>query len=170
MGLKVFIGTAQGRENWLAQCLASMGSREVRVISSGAYELGKLSTIYWYHGGDRFLFLQDSVEVLSEAFWDRLEEFPNSVGLLPNPAPFGCYMGVYERKHLKDFVWPVMRSKEDSIEHETRWTSIYAERAGEVPIMFPELTDQSGRTEVRFGRNNLVLENEMFRKWKGTWV
>lgn len=169
MGLKVFVGTAKGREDWLAQCLVSMGSREVRVISSGAYELGKLSTIYWHHGGDRFLFLQDSVEVLSDEFWERLEEFDGSVGLLPEPAPFGCYMGVYERKHLKDFVWPVMRSKEDSIEWETRWVRDYVDRVGGVPVMFPELTDATGRVESRFGRENLVLENEMFRKWKGTW-
>lgn len=168
MGLKVFIASTTDRAPWLAQCVKSLGGREVTVVLSGSYELGKLQHIFQHHDDERFLFLQDSVEVLSEGFWARLREFSGSVGLLPDPHPFGCYMGVYERKHLAKMPWPAVESKEDSIRFEVEWAREYAQVVGGVPVVFPELTDASGFHMEHLGRSNLVLENAWFRKWKGT--
>ena len=79
-------------------------------------------------------------------------------------------MGVYERKVLaKMFGWPVVADKMSSIANEIMWTRDYADRAGGVPVLFPELTDSAGVMRERFGRENLLLENSYFRKWKGTW-
>lgn len=79
-------------------------------------------------------------------------------------------MGVYERKVI-DRVggWPVVESKLDSIEQEIMWTRDYCHAAGGVPVLFPELRDDTGTIQNHFDRDNLVLENEFFRKWKGTW-
>ena len=171
MGLTTVIATAPGREQWLTQCLKSLEGRDVFVVSlEHGFELGKIEWIYRNTVLERFLFLQDSVEVLSKGFWGRLDEFPGSVALLGDPSVYGSYMGVYERKVLDKLVgWPLVDSKMGSIANEIMWTRDYADKAGGVPVLFPDLTDADGHMAEKFGRMNLVLENQYFRKWKGTW-
>jgi len=171
MGLTTVIATAPGREHWVAQCLASLGGSDALVVSLEAgFELGKLQWVYEKTTLDRWLFLQDSAEVLSKGFWGRLAEFPGSVAMLGDPSVYGSYMGVYERKTLDKMIgWPVVADKMSSIANEIMWTRDYSDRAGGVPVLFPELRDSEGVQRERFGRENLVLENDYFRKWKGTW-
>jgi hypothetical protein len=171
MGLTTVVATAPGREQWLTQCLQSLAGRDVLVVSlEHGFELGKIEWVYRNTTLERFLFLQDSAEVLSKGFWGRLEEFPGSVALLGDPSVYGSYMGVYERKVLDKLVgWPLVDSKMGSIANEIMWTRDYADKAGSVPVLFPDLTDSDGHMGEKFGRMNLVLENQYFRKWKGTW-
>jgi len=171
VGLKTIIGTTPGREAWLAQCLASVAGRDVFVVSLEAgYELGKIKWIHRQTNFERFLFLQDSSEVLSPDFWTRLDEFDGSVALMSDPRLYGCYMGVYERSvlDLLDY-WPETNTKELSIRNEIDWTQAYCDAAKDVPVMFPELRDSVGFEQEHLGRTNLVLQNDLFRKWKGTW-
>ena len=171
MGLTTVVATAPGREQWLTQCLQSLVGRDVLIVSlERGFELGKIEWVYRNTTLERFLFLQDSAEVLSKGFWGRLEEFPGSVALLGDPSVYGSYMGVYERKVLDKLVgWPLVDSKMGSIANEIMWTRDYADKAGSVPVLFPDLTDADGHMGEKFGRMNLVLENQYFRKWKGTW-
>ena len=171
MGLTTVVATVPGREQWLTQCLQSLTGRDVLVVSlERGFELGKIEWVYRNTTLERFLFLQDSAEVLSKGFWGRLEEFPGSVALLGDPSVYGSYMGVYERKVLDKLVgWPLVDSKMGSIANEIMWTRDYADKAGSVPVLFPDLTDADGHMGEKFGRMNLVLENQYFRKWKGTW-
>ena len=171
MGLTTVVATTPGREQWLTQCLQSLAGRDVLVVSlERGFELGKIEWVYRNTTLERFLFLQDSAEVLSKGFWGRLEEFPGSVALLGDPSVYGSYMGVYERKVLDKLVgWPLVDSKMGSIANEIMWTRDYADKAGGVPVLFPDLTDADGHMGEKFGRMNLVLENQYFRKWKGTW-
>lgn len=172
MGLVTVIGTAPGREAWLAQCLVSIGIRDIQVISlNDGYELGKIHWVLNNTIHDRFLFLQDSCEIKNSTFWSLLDEYQYSVALMNDPFLYGCYMGIYERRILEqlDF-WPEINSKADSIRFEIEWTRAYCDKAGEVPVLFPDLHDSMGVKRERFGRDNLVLENEYFAKWKGTWT
>jgi hypothetical protein len=171
MGLTTVVATAPGREQWLTQCLQSLAGRNVLVVSlEHGFELGKIEWVYRNTTLERFLFLQDSAEVLSKGFWGRLDEFPGSVALLGDPSVYGSYMGVYERKVLDKLVgWPLVNSKMSSIANEIMWTRDYADKAGSVPVLFPDLIDADGYMGEKFGRMNLVLENQYFRKWKGTW-
>ena len=170
MGLVTVVATAPGRGDWVNQCARGLDGHDVYVAGLGyGYELGKIRHIFETTDIDRFLFLQDSAEVLSETFWGRLSEHDGSVGIMSDPAPFGCYMGVYERKYLELMEWPETLAKEDSIREEVLWTRRYAEVSG-ASILFPELRDSMGYEREHLGRNNLVIENEHFRKWKGTWA
>lgn len=170
MGLTTVVATAPGRLAWAEQCLEGLLGRDVIVLELEAgYELAKLRWVYENKRLDRFLFLQDSAEILSETFWGRLSEHDESVGLMPEPGGFGCYMGVYERKHLAVMDWPETLTKEDSIREEAAWCRRYANVSG-ASVLFPELVDREGTVREHLGRTNLVLENEHFRKWKGTWA
>ena len=142
---------------------------ESLVVSVPGYELAKLGWVLENTTIDRFLFIQDSV-IVSPALYARLSAFDGSVAVLSDPVPFGCYLGVYERKILEEVGVPNLCSKREAVEAEIWWTKAYCEAAGNVPVLFPDLSDRNAkRHSIRHGRENLVLENEFITKYKGTW-
>jgi hypothetical protein len=139
------------------------------VVTAPGFEIGKLRWVVENTRIERFLFLQDSM-VASEALYGLLSDSTGSLALLADPKPFGCYAGVYEAEILKRVGLPNIRSKKEAVEAEIWWTKAYIEAAGDVPILFPELSDRKAEGPVEhLGRQNLVLRNEFFTKYKGTW-
>lgn len=162
------IGTSSGREDWAAEALASIPGEAI-VVSVPGYELGKLAWVAKNTTFERFLFLQDSVIVTPELY-SMLADYEGSVALLADPVPFGCFLGVYERTTLQQVGIPTISSKREAVEAEIWWTKAYCEAAGNVPVLFPELSDRNAtRHSIRHGRENLVLENNFMAKFKGTW-
>lgn len=152
----------------MTECLASVAGEAI-VVSAGNYELGKLDWIVQNTTLERFLFLQDSV-IVQPSLYSLLDEFTGSVALLSDPDVFGSYIGVYERDVLIRVGIPSIQSKLEAVQAERSWTKKYVEAAGEVPVLFPEVTDRNAdRVLIRHGRENLILENEHFTKFKGTW-
>ena len=163
------IGSSPDRQAWLADCSASLGREHIAVVSYG-YELAKIAWVMENTTVDRFLFLQDSWVIKSDNFWDLLGQFEGSVALTADPYFFGCYAGVYERQVIDRIGVPVVRDKAHSILLEIDWHRQYVEASGEPTVLFPDLTDANATDVVeRHGRKNLVLENDLVVKWKGTW-
>lgn len=163
------IGSSPDRQGWLADCSASLGRSYIAVVNYG-FELNKIRWVMDNTKLDRFLFLQDSWQVKSPAFWDLLDQFEGSVALTRDPYFFGCYAGVYERHIIERVGVPSVKDKAHSILLEIDWHRRYVEVGGEPKVLFPELTDANAtRIVERHGRQNLVLENEFVVKWKGTW-
>ena len=163
------IGSSPDRQAWLADCSASLGREHIAVVSYG-YELAKIAWVMENTTVDRFFFLQDSWQVKSPAFWDLLEQFEGSVALTQDPYFFGCFTGVYERHIIDRIGVPVVEDKAHSILLEIDWHRRYVEASVEPTVLFPELTDANATGVVeRHGRKNLVLENDLVVKWKGTW-
>ena len=138
-----------------------LGNRPVHVHRHGGYELAALRAGCEHF--TRFLFLQDSTEVLHPEFWDVIDGLDGPAWLFGDP---GMYLGVYDRPDLEpalaDAPDPV--DKRQSIEWEGRIRSVI-----NAPTLWPDVTDATGRLEERHGRTNLVLENRLLRKWKGNW-
>ena len=158
--IPVVIGSHPGSP-WLADCLRSIPTgRTVKVHRTGGYEITALRTACRYF--DRFLFLQDSTEVLHREFWDIIDT-AEPTWLFGGPP---MYLGVYDRTNLEACIEdaPAEMNKEWSI----AWEGALPERLT-LPTLWPEVTDATGRFEERHGRNNLVLENKLLRKWKGSW-
>ena len=164
----IVIATTPGRENWLAQCLASI-TQPVLVLSDFTFELGKINWIFNRTNVERFLFLQDSVVIKNEKLFELLYERA-SIALTNDPSVYGMYMGVYEREHLAKIDIPIPESKREAIEFEMTWTAKYCQAAKNVRIAFPDLTDKNAtKKQIVFGRENLVLENDFLIKYKGNW-
>ena len=164
----IVIGTTPNRENWLAQCLKSI-QRPVLILSDFNYELGKINWLYNNTSIERFMFLQDSIVIKDNNIFDLLNE-TGSIALTNDPAPYGMYMGIYERKVLAQINIPMPQSKKESIEFEMFWTAEYCKMAENVRIAFPDLADKNAtKKEVLFDRENLVLENDFIIKYKGNW-
>ena len=165
----IVIGSSADRQDWLADCSASIKRDHIAVVSFG-FELAKISWVIDNTIAERFLFLQDSWVIKNDAFWDLLDATNGSVALTADPYFFGCYAGVYERWVIKEIGVPRMADKRDAIRHEIEWHRRYVEVAGEPTVLFPDLTDANAIGQIQLhGRTNLVLENDYLVKYKGTW-
>jgi hypothetical protein len=165
----VVVGSSLGRESWLADCSASINRNHIAVISFG-FELAKIGWVMDNTNAERFLFLQDSWVIKDESFWDLLEAHTGSVAITADPYFYGCYAGVYERSVIEQIGVPEIKTKREAIDNEIAWHMSYVEVAGQLVVLFPDLTDANATRQVeRHGRTNLVLENDYIAKYKGTW-
>jgi hypothetical protein len=165
----VVIGSSADRQNWLADCSASINRNHIAVVSCG-FELAKIGWVIDNTNADRFLFLQDSWLIKDDSFWDLLESHTGSVAITADPYFYGCYAGVYERSVIEQIGVPEINTKREAIDNEIAWHKRYVEVAGEPVVLFPDLSDAKATRQVeRHGRTNLVLENEYIAKYKGTW-
>jgi len=166
------ICTTHKREAWLKDCLQSFGERPVMILSDYTFEIGKINFVMKHTNIEKFLLLQDSVIFKNvEKFYETLSQYQGSVSVNSYTGFYGSYMGVYERRILKKMQIPIARSKRDQVIFETTFNKGYVVLlGGSVPIMYPELNDlnNTGLAE-RHGRTNLVLENDVMIKYKGTW-
>ena len=165
----IVIGSSPGREQWLADCTASISREHIAIVSFG-FELAKISWVMENTNADRFLFLQDSWVIKDQRFWDLLEACTGSVAINADPYFYGCYAGVYERSVIEKIGVPVVNDKREAIRYEIDWHQRYVQVAGEPVVLFPELKDSKAIKQIELhGRTNLVLENDYIVKYKGTW-
>jgi len=169
--IPVFVGTTSTRGEWLQQCAASFKHRLFTpIVDDATQELAQIKFIHETFRHERFLFLHDSVEILDDRFFELIDATSGSVALFGDPVPFGMFMGVFERKVLDSVPLWQPASKEAAARAELLWTTRYARAAEPYTILFPDVCDRKAvRVVERFGRKNLVLENEFIRKYKGTW-
>ena len=145
----IVVGTTPGREHWLKDCIQSI-DKELLILSDYRYELGKIK---WCaeHLTNNFLFLQDSV-ILKQTLWiDKLFAKNKSIALFNDPAIYGTYMGIYEPLILKTMDIPIPQNKAEAVYFEIEWTKKYAEKAQNVEIAFPDVSDSKStkkRTQI----------------------
>lgn len=111
----------------------------------------------------RFLFLQDSVTILSETFWATVDNHAGPAWLSARPS---MCMGIFNADELRPHLPTEPVDKAGSIAFEN---SLH-ERLDQ-PTLWPDVSDANAlRTEHRHGRANLVLGVQgVWEKHKGTW-
>jgi hypothetical protein len=167
--LLIVIGSAPGREDWLKDCSTSIDREHIAVVNTG-FELAKIDWVINNTNAERFLFLQDTWIVKSPDFWVELEKHSGSIALNQDPYFYGCYAGVYERSVIERIGIPQITEKCEAIHYEIAWHKDYVKVAGEPIVLFPKLTDANSTRQVeKNGRTNLLLENDLIAKYKGTW-
>ena len=167
MSVVIVVGTSPGRENWVKQCLESL-TRESLVVSGFGFELGTISFILESTTIERFVFIQDSVQILDNRVFDIIENMPGPNCLLHDPDCYGSYMGVYDRKHLTKILTSPAFSKEDSIRNEMVWTSEYLKVASGCNHGLGKEWKVKGY-ETSNGRVSQIIETKFLRKYKGDW-
>ena len=163
----VVIGTSPGRENWVKQCLESL-AQESLVVSGFGFELGAISFVLENTSIERFVFLQDSVQILNDEVFDIIEKTPGPNCLLHQPGCYGSFMGVYDRKHLNKVLTLPAFSKEASIRGEWEWTSEYLKVSGRCNHSLGKDWQVKGY-ETSNGRVSQIIETKFLRKHKGDW-
>lgn len=148
---------------WL-ESIASHWNLIVR--DEAGFELGAFRAILDETDIDEFLFLQDTFEVLDQAFIDDVFDRDDSVALGPT---FFHYAGTWKRAVLEQMEIPVVRTKQESIHWEHTFSRLYWQRTP-VHVYDPHFHDGENQGFVdRYGRLNMLLQNDKYRKYKGTW-
>jgi len=133
------------------------------------YELGAFVAALEQTDWDEFLFLQDTFEVLDKSFIGVVMNEPRSVALGPT---FFHYAGKWKRSVLETMDIPVVTSKKESAHWEHTFSRLYWELVGPDGVAVIDMGFHDGnpaRFEDRFGRHNMVLENQWYRKYKADW-
>ena len=165
----IVIGTANGREDWLRDCLESLRGYTrypILVVNQYDWELGKIYWVYEYTNLDEFIFLQDSVVVKDYKWIDEAFDYDGSVSI--GDVPFFMYLGKYTRKNLDRVTFPAPATKKDAIIHEIHWTRKYVKHDLPTKYTMEDLKD-TDIFEEHNGRKNMILENDHIKKYKGTW-
>jgi hypothetical protein len=162
--LPVVIGTHPERPHWLEDCLNSIHrttKRRVLIHEAGGYEIAALRT--GFARFDRFLFLQDSVTILSPEFWLIVDARKGPAWLSGWPPMF---LGIWDASGRAVIeTLPTTQTKEDSIRLEADIPELL-----KWPTIWPEVTDHTAlRREIRHGRHNLVVGNRYWEKAKATF-
>lgn len=161
----VVVGTNPERTAWLDDCMASIretssSRRKVVVHETGGYEPAAILT--GCANFDRFVFIHDSVTILHPDFWEAIDA-SDPAWLAGHPP---MYLAVYDAATVRPLLPDGPVDKGDAIRLESHLPSILP-----MPTLWPEVTDATAlRREVKHGRDNLVLGNQYFLKWKGTWT
>lgn len=171
MGEKIIvIGSTTKTTQWLESCLKSFGSYDkypILVVINNDFELGKLRYAYNHTDAEEIFLMHDSTEVKDTTIFDMVFDNPISVAITDNPCPFGMFFGKYQRKTLDRIHIPETKTKIEAIEQEMDFNQLYA-NSGEYIVQCPELRN-TDIFEEKFGRKNMILENQYFKKYKGTW-
>lgn len=175
---------------WLDNCLNSFGSyrdypivvvvnqsnkyptkllpEDVEIIRNkrDGYEIGALEMVLKKTSYDEIFLMQDTCEIKNTALFNEIfTRYTGGVGLSPRLM---MYLGKYRRTHLEKMRFPKITSKIESVEQETRFNDEYIRLDSDYSVFHQPLFDND-KFEERFGRKNMVLENDYIKKYKGTW-
>lgn len=131
--------------------------------NDSGYEMAALK--YASTLNDDIVFLQDSCEIKDIGIFRMLAEATGGIGICKN---FNSYIGKYKGEILCQMNFPMVKSKEEAITQEGIWTRDYIHRDPDFR-WFHQLLKDNPKREEKFGRMNMVLENDYMKKFKATF-
>lgn len=84
-----------------------------------------------------------------------------------NPR-FEMYLGKYDRRILDQMYIPTPFNKAEAVKFEQEWNRAYIKNDPNFKVFHQPLHDVEV-FEEKFGRNNMILENDFIKKYKGSW-
>lgn len=116
---------------------------------------------------DEILFMNETMLVKDNSIWDIV--FDHHVGRsVALGSGYLMFFGKYLREHTDAIGYPKVKNKLDDVYvGEVDWNQRYMRQAGDIVEIKP-LYDTNVFVHKN-GRKNMVLENDYFIKWKGTW-
>lgn len=134
----------------------------------GGFDLGALRLLFETTDYDQIFLIQDSFEIKKLDLFDIAAHCPGSFAVSKG---FFHYTGKYQRKIAEKIGIPITQTKMDAVYYEYHWSMDYAKTDKKIAMMENALSDdmKEAHFETKFGRKNLVLENEYIKKYKGHW-
>lgn len=138
------------------------------VNAEDAFELGAFARVMLDTDLDEWLFLQDTFEVIDQSIIDRIMAYDGPVAL--GPAMFH-YAGKWRREIVEKMIIPTVRSKRESVHWEHAFSRQYLRlERKRLWVVDPHFHDGEHKGFVEaYGRKNMLLENDYYRKLKGDW-
>jgi hypothetical protein len=168
MSKAIVICTTPKTTDWLNNLLTSFKGYDkfpIVILSDYSYELGKINYIHKTTCITDFFLLQDSIEIKDPSIFEKGFAYSGSIAW---DSSFKSYLGKYRREILDKCNIPTPKTKMDSVvfEETFNWEYISKEPKGWF------LHDDFSKRDVfedKFGRTNMVIEDEYLKKYKHIW-
>jgi len=125
---------------------------------------------------DQFVYLHDSIEIKNDTIFDLCFDPQLDNQSVYFFHRFTSYAGKFRREALSKIYIPLCLTKAEACINEDKdatpqYESFMREywKIEKTYWLFPGLND-TGVFEHKFGRKNMIIENEYLRKYKGTWA
>lgn len=115
---------------------------------------------------DEFIHLMDTTVVKKPIMFDVMFAHDGSVALCRG---FFSYLGKYVSEIVQKTGVPKVENKEQAIYHEHAWHKKYMANDPKATMFHPSLPVTTEVFEEKHGRTNMVLDNGLIVKYKGTW-
>jgi hypothetical protein len=141
------------------------------------WEIGAIKFVNETLKFDEFVYLQHSIEVKNTELFDLLFNERHQDKSVHVFWRFMCYIGKYRKIALDKINIRVIRSKAEACMNED-WHCPTSEFKDSFMTQYYKIEpwcwlfkgfNESGDFVEKFGRMNMVVENEYLRKYKGTW-
>lgn len=185
----IVITTSEATKDFLADCLASLPQDySVLLVGNGGYDPSEIIddgmgldievVVNDWNGFelggikrgaerfDEFVHLMDTCVLKEPEVVDFMFSAEWSICFCRH---FFSYLGKYQTKILKQIGIPKITTKEEAIECEHLWHRKYKQADPAVMVLQPELPIETDVFVEKYGRKNMVLENDFIIKYKGTW-
>jgi len=167
----IVIGSTTNTKDWLQNCLNSFNGYNkypIIVVINDDFELGKLKWVYEHTKVDQIFLLHDTVEIKDPSLFEVAFDFDGSYALSNQPVYLGMFLGKYRREILDQMIIPETKTKMEAVLAEISFNNEYERLEQKRGIICQPIVNTSN-FEEKFGRNNMILENDYIKKYKGTW-
>jgi hypothetical protein len=133
--------------------------------------MGAVKKVWQTTGYDELFFMNESMICKDNTIWDIVFHEYGGKSVCMSER-YLMFFGKFRRQMVSRLEFPEVHTKyEDVMLGEGKWCREYYELNDHVeiePLADGDTTDPN-RFEEKYGRQNLVLENNYFKKWKGTF-
>ena len=168
----IIIVTNNKSKEQLLNCLSSIVGTLYPVLiytndyDNSGFESAAITYAYEHTDWDEFVLLQDTVEVKNIDFFNIVfEEFKGKTVFAQNGG--FSFLNKYTRKALLLTGIPKTKTKRESIYAESTFHRALLNTG--VFVLWPKSLKDNPNREFKFGRKNMILENDYIKKYKGCW-
>lgn len=144
------------------------------IHTNDGFELGALKLVYQIPQYEEFFLLQNTTIIKNNNIFNlAFEKYKNqNYCLSQEPYLYGMYLGKYLKKVLDKINIPLVKNKMESVNYEQRFNRLYKAMSDSMGIKTalhqPPLVKSTNFIN-KHGRNNMILENDVIKKYKATW-
>lgn len=159
----------KGRSLWLNDLLDSISTDYPIIITNhDGWMIDGVKKAFETTNFDEIFFLNESMIIKDNAIWDIVFKQFKGKSVAIGDKYLMC-LGKYLRKYVEQTEFPVVNSKEEDVKlGEFGWNNQYMDLDSTYSQIY-SMTDTFEKYEYKYRRSNMILENEYFKKWKGTW-
>src|SRR5262245_45918726 len=172
----IYIFCPEGRDTrWLNDLLETFQPNGYpwAVTSHIGWQIEALENAFKHSSWDEIFFLNDTMIVKDNSIWDIVfQEYKGQSVMIGHR--FQMFLAKYLRKYVEQTTFPrnITSRREDVIFGEDHWNVQYMNldpnyvTIEEMSDPNPDLAESH---DFRYDRDNVVLENKYFKKWKHHW-
>ena len=163
----------KGDTKWLGELLPTLDTRYPIIITNHwGWQIDGFRKVWEDTDYDEIFFLNETMIVKNNSIWKILfyDHMDETVAMADK---FQMYLAKYQRIYVEEVPFPkVSTRREDVIRGEDEWNHAYMETCPDWIYLDPMADvnpDLPENFEYKFGRQNMVIENKYFKKWKHQW-